>query len=271
MHDIVIFYIVLKSRSQNMLNRIKLIILFVLIFFATTTFGNNFFLVAPGVLHLNLKNKRSIESFIIRNTGENKLRLRLATVYFPIGSKSMKMGVPLNKEIVDDISKNLIVSPKIVSLKPGQKRTVRVAFRKNRKFEAGDYRAHVLIKSVDPVKQKANPGNETKGISLNLNIKLQTAIAVYVHSGKSNASVDFISSKDKKGNIVITSINKTKFKYDGWFQIIQGSNKSKIERFMVFRESKRNFYIEDNNQKSLTVKWGYKNKDLDFEKSFKFK
>ncbi|MCP3926997.1 MAG: hypothetical protein GY714_30940 [Desulfobacterales bacterium] len=254
-----------------MLNRIKLIMLFVLIIFTTTTFGKSLFLVAPGVLHLNLKNKRSIESFIVRNTGDEKIRLRLTPIYFPINSKSMKMGEPLNKEVVDDISKNLIISPKIVSLKPGQRRTVRVAFRKTRKLEAGDYRAHVLIKSVNPVKQKFKPSTETKGVSLNLNIKLQTAIAVYVHSGKSNASLDFVSSKDKKGNIVITSINNTKFKYDGWFQIVQGTNKSKVERFMVFRESKRNFYINDNNQKSLTVKWGYKNDSLDFEKNFKFK
>lgn len=253
-----------------MLDKIKiLMILLLTLFISNSIFANAYFIVAPGVLHLNLKKRRVVESFIVRNTGKEKIRLRLAPIYYPINSKSMKMGIPLNKEIVDDISKNLIVAPKIVSLKPGQRRTVRVAFRKTKKFEPGDYRAHVLIRSVDPIKQKVKPDSESKGISINLEIKLQTAIAVYVHSGKSNASLDFMTKKDKLGNIVITAKNSTKFKYDGWLQIIQENNRSKVERFMVFRESMRNFYIKDQKMKNLTIKWGAQKTALKYEKSFK--
>ena len=250
--------------------KIKIVLLLLLTLFLTKdAFANSYFIVAPGVLHLNVSKRRPIESFIVRNTGKSKIRLRLAPIYYSINSKSMKMGIPLNNKIVDDISKNLMISPRILSLRPGQKRTVRVAYRKKAKLAPGDYRAHVLIRSVDPIKQKVKPDSSSKGISLNLEIKLQTAIAVYVHSGKSNASLDFTVDKDKLGHILITAKNSTKFKYDGWFQIIQNNNKSKIERFMIFRESTRAFAIKDNKMESLTVKWGAKKTALKYEKNFK--
>jgi P pilus assembly chaperone PapD len=145
-----------------MFNKFNILLIFLAAFFITSSaLSNSLFIVAPGVLHLNLKKKRPVESFIVRNTGSERLRLRLTPIYYPINSRSMNMGTPLTKEILDDISKNLIVAPRIVSLKPGQKRTIRVAFRKNKKFEPGDYRAHVLVKSVDSIKQKVKPDSES--------------------------------------------------------------------------------------------------------------
>lgn len=255
-----------------MLKKYAVSLLLILVFLISNSsliLANNF-LVAPGVLHLNTKDNRPVDSFIVRNTSNEKIRLRLSPTYYPIGSKSMKMGTPIREDIVDDISKFLIVSPRVVSLKPGQRRTVRVAFRKTKPYEPGDYRAHILIRTVAPVKQKTKPKNEAKGVSLNLKIKLQTAIAVYVHSGKSNASLEFQVNKIKS-DIEIISINNTKFKYDGWFQIIQGKNKSNVQRFMVFRESMRSFFVKDQESDSLTIKWGDQKDNLKHKVKFNLK
>ncbi len=156
----------------------------ILIFITTLLFLNNslvpaktLYSVAPGVLHFDLSKNKNVNSFIVRNVSEGRVRLKFDVIYYPVNSKTLNSGTPLRSEnpYIDDLTQSLIISPKTVSLKPDQKRKIRIALRKNRKFKPGDYRAHILVKPVD-VKQNILKEKDNSGLKIELNIIIQTAI-----------------------------------------------------------------------------------------------
>jgi len=235
-------------------------IIFILTFFSSSAlFAKNTFLVAPTSAEISLDRPNTV-SFVVTNNGDGQVRVSIAPIYFPVDSKFMPTAKPLDVATTtkDDLSSYMIISPKVVSLKPGEQRTVRVSIRpKTDIFKDGEYRAHVLFSMLDVAETVQTKGAK-EGVSMKLNFKSETAVVVYGSFGKGNA--DLKSSckilKNKKTKVAIT--NSGKWRFDGWLRIMDGDKKLTEDKVFIVRESTRetvlNWAPKDTNT-PIKIKW----------------
>ena len=175
------------------------------------------------------------------NNGDGQVRVAISPIYFSVDSKFMPTAKPLDPATTtsDDLSSYMIISPKVVSLKPGEQRTVRVSIRpKADAFKEGEYRAHVLFSMLD-VADTMNTKDAKEGVSMKLNFKSETAVVVYGSFGKGTADLktDCKIIKDKKTKVMIT--NAGKWRFDGWLRILDGDKKLTEDKVFIVRESIR--------------------------------
>ncbi|MBT4288865.1 MAG: molecular chaperone [Deltaproteobacteria bacterium] len=234
--------------------------------FTHIVFGKASFSVAPGVIEFNLK-ERKTKSFIISNSGDERIRLMVRPVFFGIDSNSLKAGAPINLENAnqDDLTKAIRVSPKVVVLSPGQKRKVRLSIRSKKKLPPGDYRAHLLINILETRKAADNattPLGSEEGMSINLNIKMETAIAIYGRAGTPDTKLDWRCGQNKQGIYFVQAINQSKWNFRGWFGVYspEENNEKLITevRLISLRNSVRAIPIRIPPMKTFKIRWGYK-------------
>jgi fimbrial chaperone protein len=77
-------------------------------------------------------------------------------------------------------SKMIRFSPKQVTLKPGERQTVKLALRRPQGLAIGEYRSHLQLKALPPAKPTTNTG---AAASTAINIVLNFAIPVVVQQG----------------------------------------------------------------------------------------
>ncbi|MCX6112717.1 MAG: hypothetical protein NTY22_05480 [Proteobacteria bacterium] len=139
----------------------------------------------------------------------------------------------------DDLSSYMIISPKVVSLKPGEQRTVRVSVRPRADaFKEGEYRAHVLFSMLD-VAETIQTKAEKEGVSMKLNFKSETAVVVYGSIGKGLAELKTACNILKNNKTKITITNAGKWRFDGWLRILDGDKKLTEDKIFIVRESIR--------------------------------
>ncbi len=232
------------------------------------------FAVTPGILHLDLAKTRPTETFTVKNTGKERIRVSIKPVYFPLESPKLNGGTSLEsfEKGSDNIVDSLLVSPKILSLKPNQKRRVRLALRKNRKFITGDYRAHLLITTLEKKQrdyldeQKKEPGSNNVGMQLGM--KLEVAIAIYARSGIGSTDLTWGCGISKEsGKPILTVINPSPFRYKGWFGLFPKKSDSDpfIKQLVIsLRESRRVIQINPKSKMEdpFIIRWGVKKQSL---------
>ncbi|MBU3917723.1 hypothetical protein KKA14_19520, partial [bacterium] len=201
-----------------------------------------------------------------------RIRLVVTPVYFPVDSKSLQAGKSLDKDFnnKDDISGLIIVSPRVVVLSPGQKRHVRFSVRMKEKMPLGDYRAHLLVN----IKESQNPELVSKGavdgsqtMSIRLNIKLQTAVAVYGRIESPDTKLEVSCEQVEKNKLVIHSRNKSRWNYRGWMGIYQSEdqdpdNPTELIRLINLRESERTINTSQEYNAKRVLRWGLKKEQL---------
>ncbi len=229
------------------------------IFVPSVLFAKNTFLVAPTSAEISLDRPNTI-SFVVTNNGEGQVRVAISPIYFPVDSKFMPTAKPIDPVTTtkDDLSSYMIISPQVVSLKPGEQRTVRVSIRpKADAFEDGEYRAHVLFSMLNVADTVQTKGAK-EGVSMKLNFKSETAVVVYGSFGKGNA--DLKSSckilKNKKTKVVVT--NAGKWRFDGWLRIMDGDKKLAEDKVFIVRESVRDTVLNwapEDTDAPIKVKW----------------
>ena len=219
-----------------------IIILWVMI--APVVFAKNSFLVAPGRVDFDLS-RPVTQSFIITNNGDGRIRLSIEPVYFAIDSRSLAAGEPLDKvhPEKDDLRPYIRVSPRALSLKPGQRRDIRISIRPPADLAQGDYRAHLLVRMLETaVTQEMQTGPEGS-IGMKIDIKMETAVAVYGHVGERQAQFDVACSRNDDGEMLFDITNPSRWRFEGWFNVFNGSNDQglPLTRFYVnsLRESRR--------------------------------
>jgi fimbrial chaperone protein len=96
-------------------------------------------------------------------------------------------------------------SPKQVTLKPGERQTVKLAIRRPQGLAPGEYRSHLSFKALPP--KTAEEGLNTNAASLSVNIVLNFAIPVVIQQGAPDyqlsvdaASINYKSAK-KDGSV----------------------------------------------------------------------
>lgn len=204
-------------------------------------FAKNTFLVAPTSAEIDLTRPNTI-SFVVTNNGDGQVRVAISPIYFPVDSKFMPTAKPLDPKTTtkDDLSSYMIISPKAVSLKPGDQRTVRVSIRPPATgFVDGEYRAHVLFAMLDIAESVKTKGGKD-GLSMKINFKSETAVVVYGSVGKGLADINTTCELLKNGKTKVNITNAGKWRFDGWLRILDGDKKLTEDKIFMTRESIRN-------------------------------
>ncbi len=221
------------------------------------------FAVAPGVLEFDLSNPKT-GSFVIRNNGDESIRLMIQPVYFAVDSKSLKAGIALHPQtkFQEDISSLVAVSPRILVLKPSQRRTIRVSVRQPDPLFEGDYRAHLLIRTLKRKHSGRRRRNrdDAKGTTIHLNIKMETAVAVYGRYGKPKTELQWECQRDKEGRLQLIAINESKWLYKGWvgtfkYSDLTSSSHLETQRLFSSRESSRRLKFNHSTQETIHIRW----------------
>lgn len=90
------------------------------------------------------------------------------------------------------------VSPKQVTLQPGQRQTIKLLLRKGQNMMSGEYRSHLTLVALPPLKQ--TPQTPTQGPSFQLNMLTSYTLPVLYRVGKvtTNPSITGISLVTQK-------------------------------------------------------------------------
>jgi len=220
----------------------------------------NSFLVAPTSAEIKLDRPTTL-SFVVTNNGDEKIRISVSPIFFPVGSKFM----PPLKQIgtkgsdYDDISKNMVVSPKVVSLGQGEQRTVRVSVRPPAGLKDGEYRAHILFAMLD-VASSVTSKKKGEGFSMKLDFKSETAVVVYGSVGSGNPDLGATCSVAKNKTKVSVK-NNGLWRFDGWLTIYDAVNKDKKlveEKVFMTRETSKDILLNWSptaSQKVIKIDW----------------
>lgn len=97
-------------------------------------------------------------------------------------------------------------APRQVTLKPGERQLIKVSLRRPRDLADGEYRSHLLFKSLPPSPEKT----ETQGTSMRINMVMSFAVPVSVQQGDYDAEVKLSDAEiiynptTSKGSVKVT-------------------------------------------------------------------
>ncbi len=221
----------------------KLFLSFVLLISAYNLVAKNSFSVAPTRVEIDLS-KPKTESFVVHNNGDGDVRIEVEPIYFPVDSKEMDYGIPLNPALAnaDDLTSSVRSSPRIVTLKPGEQRIVRISVRPKDNLAPGEHRAHLLFKMLEiaeTTKQVGTVGG--KKVGMQMSFKLQMAVSIIGHNGTPQPQIKSeCTFTDNK--IKIKATNPSLWRFDGWLMAYNQTGKLLHElKLVVIRESSKNF------------------------------
>jgi fimbrial chaperone protein len=80
-------------------------------------------------------------------------------------------------------------TPRQVTLKPGERQTVKMTIRRNARLPEGEYRSHLIFKALPPPGLLAAPDEQTAGLTMKLNMVTSFVIPVVVQQGKFDAQI----------------------------------------------------------------------------------
>lgn len=143
------------------------LIFIVMILISQITYSLNFS-IAPTKFHVNLDKPETQEAYIINNTAQ-PLRIE---IYVDIAE-----GYEEN-----NLNSNITIFPKIISIKPGGKQTIRFRVKANKNLKVGEYKSLLVFKeSPNEIKEIKEDGEK----DLITDFKFLTEIAVGVTGVKS--------------------------------------------------------------------------------------
>lgn len=178
--------------------------------------GKNGFLVAPGRLQINVEEVKT-STFIITNTGDERIRLSIEPVYIEIDDPTMQAGDHLSPEVAaeENIVDKVRVSPPRLSLKPGERRDIRVQIRPLSNAEPGDYRAHLLVKMKETAYTTEKNDESRKDMSMKLDVKMETAVAIYGRKGDPVVDVNATCNRLENHEVKVAINNNSAWRFEG--------------------------------------------------------
>lgn len=193
----------------------------------------NSYSVAPTIIELDLNRNRA-GFLILTNNTRNTYRVRIACKYFT--PDELYIGEHLSKDTakIEDISKLIIISPRVIKLGPMSRRKIRFSIRLDgKKREPGEYRASFEFRPViKPVKN--DKAVDSKGIKTQISWILELRIPVYITIGERGWSRLEVSGKltenpERGKRIVRLDVkNPTNWRYPVEFSVIDISKNERI-------------------------------------------
>jgi fimbrial chaperone protein len=101
-------------------------------------------------------------------------------------------------------------TPRQVTLKPGERQTIKLSLRRPARLAEGEYRSHLLFKALPPPASLARPDEQTAGLTMRLNLVTSFVIPVVVQHGTANskvslaaASIHYDTTTPSKSNVLV--------------------------------------------------------------------
>ena len=215
----------------------------ILISIAWQAFASPAFSIAPGVLHADLKHQRTYV-FILQNTGDKLIHLRIHPDFFTVQSKTLAAGKSLvsdKQQRANSLVPYTIVSPQVLSLQPTEQRDVRVSINLPPNAKPGTYREHIVAKMME-IAEHVN-SSKSSNLGVHLDLLMQIAPVVYADVGHNQAKLHITCSKNSKGNVELHVFNPSPWHYSGFIEgYTDNMNKPVLKmRAPVFRHSTRDF------------------------------
>lgn len=207
-----------------------------LMLMSTVVDAKNGFLVAPGRVQINVEELKT-HTFIITNTGDERIRLSIDPIYLDIDDPTMKAGSHIRPGVAteENIVENVRVSPRRLSLKPGQRRDIRVQITPLSDPRPGDYRAHLLVKMDETAYTSKVESEGKNNMNMQLNVKMETAVALYGRKDEPEVDVRLTCTKLEDGASEVAFTNASKWRFEGLLL----SNKTEPVPIVLLRESLR--------------------------------
>ncbi|MCZ6558027.1 MAG: hypothetical protein O7A69_09650, partial [SAR324 cluster bacterium] len=120
--------------------------------------------------------KRFTNFFTLTNNSGQSVRIRIYPKFIqfsPDRKIEEKVGHPL------DLSRWMVFNPRLVNIRPKQKRTIRFSVRPPRDLSGGEYRAVIFFEEM-PARAAAQP-QQAQGESVKLQLKLLTRLGVTIY------------------------------------------------------------------------------------------
>lgn len=109
-------------------------------------------------------------------------------------------------------------TPRQVTLKPGERQTVKLSLRRPARLADGEYRSHLMFKALPPPSSLAQPDEQTAGLTMRLNLVTSFAIPVVVQQGNANpqvsmstAQIRYNAAEPAKSSVFVELNNMSKF------------------------------------------------------------
>ncbi|OUS04023.1 hypothetical protein A9Q81_06295 [Gammaproteobacteria bacterium 42_54_T18] len=238
------------------------LIILLMCFINQPSFAKNSFLVAPGRVDFDIS-KPTTQSFIITNNGDGNIRLSIKPIYIPIDSKSLAAGSHIKPETAknEDITQFVRVAPRTLSLKPGQRRDIRISIRPPSSLSEGDYRTHLLVSMLETAQVIKGGESGADSLGMQLNIKMETAVAIYGRKGERNPELTVSCTRDQvTEKLVLNIVNSSLWRFDGFIRAYNPNNPEKSiyeNRLVSLRESKKsqNTNIIPSSNEDFLVRW----------------
>lgn len=86
-------------------------------------------------------------------------------------------------------------SPRQVTLKPGERQTIKLSLRRPARLEMGEYRSHLLFKALPPPVALRDSDEQVAGLTMQMNLVTSFSIPVIVQQGPVDVSVKLDSAQ----------------------------------------------------------------------------
>jgi len=179
--------------------------------------ANPAFSVGPDRTYVNL-NEPQTYVFIIKNTGDQLIHLRVTPVFLPVQSTALAAGKSLvsdKEQAANSLVPYTIISPQVLSLQPNQQRDVRVSIRVPGNLKPGTYREHLNVKMLEVARQINSEATGSNNVGIHLNLLMQIAPVIYGDVGTNQASLAMSCQLDKNNILTLNAINKTPWHFNG--------------------------------------------------------
>lgn len=86
-------------------------------------------------------------------------------------------------------------SPRQVTLKPGERQTIKLSLRRPARLNDGEYRSHLMFKALPPPTALRDPNDQVAGLTMQMNLVKSFSIPVIVQQGNVDSAVKFDSAQ----------------------------------------------------------------------------
>lgn len=225
-----------------------------------SAFANNSFLVAPTHWDVDLT-RPNTQEYILTNTGDDRIHIKITPLFLHPNSSSLNLGSDLNKKLADqgNIARYLLISPRALSLMPGEKRIVRVSIHVPQHLASGEYRAHLLFHMINPffnVYSRAKDGSQ-RTVKMNLNMLLEMATSITGHIGSGQPHITLSCKHDQDGAMLLTFRNDQPWRFIGQLSVRNSQHKLVAQNniFIMLRDTKETLKFPIKAHGRYTINW----------------
>jgi len=145
-----------------------------------------------------LDNNERTAALTLKNTGDASGTYRAELIEMNMSENSID-EIPEGQPAPYSAKKLLRISPRSITLAPGEEQDIRLLIRKPANTEDGEYRSHLKITMTESnveeaAAREANP-TVTKGVTIAVRPRLSLVIPVIIRYGKTSYTIKIISAK----------------------------------------------------------------------------